>query len=490
MNLFVKAFAVSIVSVWIFSEAISRKVVKNSKGDLLFLNFKHVRTKRSIPDLESVLALGFNLSAIATVKDSYLDQFEELPSLGSLKPENATPDEKMRVRVAKILILAHPSYIFQSHHYPGRINPSIELVENELLMAWRDGIYNSPIKFAWLDKERLKYFPSEHKHFGIPNFNIPSIEKFHFNQLQEDPRLVYVASRKTLSVMYTAKEQVMAGVMMCYLNITASNSTASMNGYLRRRSLLENDTKDKPDMTMSASVILHNPIHTYFDGPKNWVPFLRTDQHSTDKLLFIQNIHPLHILEHVSTDPVTHVGSMRRVQYDPLDARNTSATEPVPLPWAAEYGSLIRGGTPAILVPYHHHPRTKSVYVAFFHTVAQYHMRTYYMGAVTICNSRPYKIHSISEHPIIPDILLYDGAWLKNWVVDYVVFPTGTVKHFLFCYFCAFTGLHCLFFSGIVLLDGNNTLLVSYGSQDKDGYISEMDLSGLLQSMEIVSECE
>lgn len=54
--------------------------------------------------------------------------------------------------------------------------------------------------------------------------------------------------------------------------------------------------------------------------------------------------------------------------------------------------------------------------------------------------------------------------------------------------FLSSCGTHIL--AGIVLLDGNNTLLVSYGSQDKDGYITEMDLSGLLQTLEVVNECD
>lgn len=423
-----------IVGSWLIAQGLYRNLVKNSKNEFYFLNFNHQLTKRAIPDIESVQVLGFNESEVATVKEEYLNQFKLLPSLGSLKHENTTPDEKMRVRVAKIQILAHPSYVVRTHHYPGRINPSIELVQGELLMAWRDGIYGSPIKFAWLDKNSLKYFPPEHKHFGIPNFNIPSIEKFNFNQLQEDPRLVYVPARKTLSVMYTAKEQIMAGVVMCYLNITASNfsNSTSPRRFMRRRNLLEGSADDKPNLMMSTSVVMNNPIHSPFDGPKNWVPFLYTGKEYTNKLLFIQNIHPLHVLEHVDTDPDTHIGTMRMIQYDPLDFRNSSATEPTPLPWAAEYGSLIRGGTPAILVPYHHHPRTKNIFVALFHTVAQYHMRTYYMGAVTFCNSRPFKIHSISEHPIIPNAMLYDGAWVQNWVVDYVVFPTGDDSTYTF----------------------------------------------------------
>ncbi len=40
-----------------------------------------------------------------------------------------------------------------------------------------------------------------------------------------------------------------------------------------------------------------------------------------------------------------------------------------------------------------------------------------------------------------------------------------------------------------MLLDGNNTLLVSFGSQDKDGYIMKLDLAGLLQTMAVVNDC-
>lgn len=43
-------------------------------------------------------------------------------------------------------------------------------------------------------------------------------------------------------------------------------------------------------------------------------------------------------------------------------------------------------------------------------------------------------------------------------------------------------------FTGIVQT-GNNTLLVSFGHQDKDGYVMEMDIDGLLVTMEVVHEC-
>jgi hypothetical protein len=87
----------------------------------------------------------------------------------------------------------------------------------------------------------------------------------------------------------------------------------------------------------------------------------------------------------------------------------------LPLPWRGEYGSFLKGGTPAILVDGH--------YLSFFHTESSHTtaINTYYMGAITFCPQFPYEIHSISECAIMGDDW-YEEEWSHS-SRDYVVFP-------------------------------------------------------------------
>lgn len=404
-----RAYLVRVVfAVCFLINVLCQKVVKNSKGEFFYLSFKHLRPiRRPLSDIETVTALGFTASTIATVDDDYLNTFVLEGDLGSLKHADSSPDEQMRVRIVKVMLLAPTPFVRKMHRFNSKINPSIEAIEGQILMAWRENIYEHQgcikIHMAWLNETDLTHMPPQHRHLGLDNFVIPNITRFPFNQMQEDPRLLYLHSGKQLVVMYTSKESLMKPVEMSYVNFT-----------------LEHHKNINISSTAHDSVMMPFKAHDMYDSPKNWVPMIYTD-HKTlqEQLLFIQNIHPIRLLQHTATDTSSHTATMNVIQRDPINQHNATSTTPPPLPWNPHYGSLIRGGTPAIHLRHHH------VHIAFFHTVANYWMHTYFMGAVTFCSSHPLKIHSISPLPIIPTFDLYDGAWVETGKLDYVVFPTG-----------------------------------------------------------------
>lgn len=453
-----------------FSTAIrEHKIVKNAQGDYFYLSYSHAEYLRPIPDSYTVEELGFDAANVVTVDDSFLEKFKRLPALQTLKLANGSPDETMRVKIAKIMILAHPSYVIESFPFKGKLNPSIELIDGNILMSYRDHMYDSPIRFAWLEKTNLTYLPISFSYFGIDNFITPDITTYDFNVLQEDPRLMYMKASKQLLVQYHAKEELMSYVrtVLCTVTPEPTGDAKKPNqegGFLGSGTLVtQYDPTDGQYKTVmsttntadfSNSVVFDRFNYTKYANPKNWVMF--TDP-TTHKVLFMENINPMVVLE---TGPARHHNAS-------IHAVVNSTTK-VPLPWLDEYGPLIRGGTPGIRVP-SSNVTGGWVNLAFFHTVAGFqipYLWTYFMGAFTFCPSYPYSIQSMSSRPIVPWSGLYDGAWVHAPVLDYVVFPTG-----------------------IVLLEDQETLLVSFGSQDKDGYVLKMSLTGLLASMTEVQDC-
>jgi hypothetical protein len=174
------------------------------------------------------------------------------------------------------------------------------------------------------------------------------------------------------------------------------------------------NTNGDQDISSSAyedSLIMGGYDHKIFGNSKNWVMFV-----FEDRIHFMQNINPMHVLAVKHTDPASHIATMEVIQQDAAE---------VVLPWeGTDFDPLIRGGTPMIPVTSR---SNATLYVQFFHTVKRsaLNVRTYYMGALTVCPTRPFRIHSMSRYPIIPRGSLYQGAWANEPIMDYVVFPTG-----------------------------------------------------------------
>lgn len=132
------------------------------------------------------------------------------------------------------------------------------------------------------------------------------------------------------------------------------------------------------------------PDSDHIQRQKNWAPFLYNES-----FYFVQRINPLRVM-HIVPDP------------DPegtVLAATLSIAEHVPLPW--QYGEL-RGGTNAVLVSL---TGEEDFYLAFFHSIAvlaDSGRNTYFCGAYTFSAQPPFKLLSMSPHPIVDDSL-YTG---------------------------------------------------------------------------------
>jgi predicted GH43/DUF377 family glycosyl hydrolase len=337
----------------------------------------------------------------------------------------------MAMEIKTILLLSPPNFWKKTIYLGDMFNPALEVWQNKTLFTWRREMYYSPINYAFLSFEKLFSLPAtNHTSKGerdIFESLLPdvSMKQFRFNHLQEDPRLL---ARKdgSLVILYTAKH---------------SYQTPQKQGY----SIATMDCAQQ--IKLSDSVLLDG--HSMAPVQKNWIPL-----EYQDELYFIQSVNPLVVLKHTTTDE-KQVGKLEIV-YEGAPLQE--------LPWDDKYGSIkpsIRGGTPAIMV--------KGRYLAFFHSVTQlqanWEMKTYFMGAISFCPTLPFRIHSISTHPILQD-RFYDGPWARNNVLDYVMFVIGLV----------------------IDPKDSNFVWVSFGHQDKHSYVAKLHVDELYASLEDVSE--
>jgi hypothetical protein len=234
----------------------------------------------------------------------------------------------------------------------------------------------------------------------------------------------------TILVPYTCKVSLFEHAKMCFTTLIP-------------------DASDPNHFVADPSTWMNS--HPLQPGQKNWVAI----EHNHNQY-FISTINPLTLLKFNGTDS-GQIGHLYLVY---------QAKSEIVLPWTSDYGYDIRGGTPAI-------PIKDGLYLAFFHTtvvVVHHGSRSYLMGAITFCGTPPFSIQSMSPHPILLSNF-YDGPWVdyphKNRQgIDYIMFPIG-----------------------ISLDDNNSTVLLSFGFDDKHGYITKFDLNQLLASMDVVAVC-
>jgi len=190
---------------------------------------------------------------------------------------------------------------------------------------------------------------------------------------------------------------------------------------------------------------------------KNWVPFIYNDS-----INFIESHSPMHVvkLEH----PVDF-GNFDN--YKSTLLTTVSSTQEDSLQW--NFGG-IRGGTPAHLI-------NPEEYLTFFHSMS--HLpgnpkSTYFMGALTLSSSPPFRIVRISQVPLV-NKHLYEGPWSRNRFKDYIVFPMGYV--FIFNSTQVLTDI-------AARIDYQSVdVLLSFGYQDYQGWTAKMNLDELIKSM-------
>lgn len=167
---------------------------------------------------------------------------------------------------------------------------------------------------------------------------------------------------------------------------------------------------------------------------KNWVPFEYAGQ-----LFLSYNIEP-------------HIIFRRPFENETCELYTKSTT---PLKW--KWG-VVRGGTPAILI--------NGKYLSVFHSskaMCSLHSegkpsRHYFLGAYLFDGEPPFAIEKISPKPIIGRHFYIGKKYPSYWAPIQAVFPCGIVQR-------------------------GDFLWISYGRQDHEVWVAQIDTSILLQSL-------
>ena len=180
---------------------------------------------------------------------------------------------------------------------------------------------------------------------------------------------------------------------------------------------------------------------------KNWTPFTYNG-----KLFFVVDINPMLVVRPQDEMFVTDAG-LRQLVYFVSNSTVKSVT------W--EYGPL-RGGTNAIQI-------TSKAYLALFHSqckLAGSSMNTYLMGAYAFTSQPPFRLLAVSRTPIVHPSL-YAGPTFNQYrrkaTSNYIVFPMSLFRG-----------------------KDSQRVYVSLGTQDRFGWIAELNIKELLASLDPV----
>eukprot|EP01031_Cornospumella_fuschlensis_P031581 gene31581-38169_t len=415
-------------------------VLVNSKHEITFdhsgswLVDLSRKLARHFPDDETVIFYGFEPQN-ATIHYHILERLTRGDPVPSVRSMKANIDSFMDALVQRAEIMSKPLEWRDITFLPNLANPSVVYThEGRLLMSWRDALYDAPIKFGWVNRNRRRLGSADLRQNSKI---IPASDQLNLSihvdppgAFQEDARLFMLRNRSVL-VQFTYKEHLFAPTCMSFALLTPTPS----GSYVASRSVYMDN----------------HPLHF---PQKNWTPLEHDGQ-----LFFVSVINPPIVLQYESTNATGHAAmSLMYASGAPLD---------VSLPWNKDYGWPIRGGTPAIEIG-------ANLFLSFFHTSmvsAMHPSKSYFMGAVTFCVSHTsFQIHAMSPMPIVLRDF-YEGEWIswptsKRPGLDYVVFPIG-----------------------LTLSMDKKAVVLSLGWQDKHGVMATFDLAQLLESLELVKEC-
>ena len=358
--------------------------------------------------------------------------------LQSLKPKVHTPDEIIRMMVFKSQYASPPLTWLSFTHLGPFLNPSIAIWKNQTIICYKMHI-DADIEVKSLEDPTLRsavVFGN-----GQNCFTNSKLASWHFQG--EDARMISMPDGK-LQFFYTSHNEWLFRMFTTSAHLNESSRVVSF------------------DKANWFTVLEHGYPGAWGRYQKNWVPFVHEG-----KILLIQSINPLHVMELVEKgDPArgepgcgvpSNVTSAERNESKAF-SRTFSLVDAVQIQW--DYGQL-RGGTPGVLLPDGKH------YLSIFHSRCKLPgnvLETYFMGALTwfMCGS-VFQIYSVSRAPIV-NVSLYDGAWAPNRSgrsrFDYVVFPVG-----------------------LLLSDDNQSVSISFGHQDVNGMLATISLKSLLGSM-------
>ena len=272
----------------------------------------------------------------------------------------------------------------------------------------------------------------------------------------EDPRLFVFKDRLWVVFASRFKKQPEIRMTMQELVIAVQN-TGSLYEVERKRPVFDMAWERGPETK---------------EDQKNWMPFFTP----SGELRYVHSIEPLRVIAPDLTipccgDPAIQVGKTGR-SFGKIYSVSEGTTGLSKKGGTFPYGEL-RGGTPAYLVPTHF--KGSKSYLAFFHASNEPTpppggkpkytdvLKTYTMGAILFSHDEPYELQAISRQPITHNSM-YSGKWPDlPWAfyhMDYIVFPTNYLYE-----------------------EDTDTIYLQYGHQDRETWVAELSLKGLLRSL-------
>lgn len=401
------------------------RILGNNSEVSFYLLYHH--TFRTIPDEYTAIRLSKTLnSKVQDMYDvSYLLPYKQIEDpIETLRSSNNSPDELVRLELLAITILQKNiiSKLFKIGEY---FNPSIAILKEWILMVYRGKAYtHDPARFSIISRDEMQITSTS-------DTAVQSILKLSSNDLFgnsniEDIRLLTIKENERYLLSFTnlmGSEKWRMGEAILQLDELQHSFLVINKMYL----IVKDETTERTH--------------------KNWIPFIENDSNS---IYYVEHIHPLKIITSNNLNFSNETNSL--TQY--MKLVSISKCESLSS-W--NWGEL-RGGTPAYYLSH------QKLYLAFFHSKTKIpgsnYWMTYFFGAFTFMKSsltNTFEIHTISQVPILKREL-YDGVWAKSKSYDYIIYPMGFYIK-------------------------NNLVVLSLGRNDHEGWIAEMSLQELLNSL-------
>ena len=430
-------------------------IVNNNGSNVLGSYLLHDDIYRKIPDNETKI---FMMKSIPVLNDvltctsqGFENRFIDIKIGADIQSMNIPSNNADNILLRNIILfetMQGTSRIMEKVlHLPSCFNPSIAPWKGQYLVVCRSSdSLGGPIKIGWLSTD---FKMLDTSYYGLA----PGINAF-ANLNGEDYRILEIDDDHILLMYVFYPDRRYAKIKYAIISIDS--------------------TKQQIQITDNHLIYIDESRGKLTE--KNWTPFMYDR-----KCYFIRFIHNMSI---VTVTPLSNLTSLsvinKNIKYltnieespekSPLAQIHPYSYEnPMYLKW--DYGE-IRGGTPARRI-------SEDSYLAFFHSKSKLrdtYLITYFWGAYTFTSKPPFTIQKMSLTPLVLRDF-YEGRWSHDFnYVDYIVYPMSFV----------ITGAYNNVSSPSLCNENcrkNSKVMVSIGIQDIDGYIVEINLQNLLETL-------
>ena len=442
-----------LVSVLEIAIGIPRFAIIAEKKSMVYIS-SH-KTYRHIPDEFTLTYLtnGLTKSNLTAIPSKALHGYLEEPAITSSSIVRHWDDATDRISAKLRLIQDEPTLLSNSFYIGAFCNPSITYFNNKYLFASRPTDWKPIMLFTWLNPSNnnnpAEFTIDEHtSYLGIGPGTTQLTGVPGYNGIGEDPR-VLIVNDDTILIVRSDISTVPYRLRLEYLQYVKGNTDKDDHFKFLNDTILQ-----PPNYDVNKN-----------NNQKNWSPFLTK---TTKQLQFIYSLHERFTIIRQISDKPNH---MEIVSDVPLDGK-------VEQLW--QYGQP-RGGTPARQLG-------KSHYLSFFHSRAftpnTANWFSLYMGAYifTSDENKPYEMIAMSRVPFCQQGW-YDGEWMKTYNTLYVYFPVNfyyiNIKTNEILENIDIDDKDCI---SIECMSQYNVTL-SYGYNDKKGYIATMNLGTLYHTL-------